>query len=395
MQPLEGITILAIEQYGAGPFGTMLLADLGARVIKVENPTMDGDISRNVGPFFFGPGDSGFFHTFNRNKESITLNLDCEEGQSIFRRLIPECDAVFNNLRGDLPAKFGLAYDDLKDLNPAIVCGHLSAFGRSGSRAAWPGYDYLMQAEAGYFSLTGEPGGPPARFGLSVVDYMTGVLGALGLASALIGARQSGQGQDIDVSLFDTALQNLSYLATWHLNFDHTPGRAPRSAHPSLGPTQLCATANGWVFIMCNKQKFWEVLARHLGKPEWCDDPRFRSFSDRLKNRDELTQLLDEQFSTRTTDEWLKIMGGSVPIAPVFDVPTALSNDFAVERETVAEFERREEGAPVKMLTSPFRTKEAMPQTAGPPLGFDNRTVYASIGIDLEEQARLISAGVI
>jgi crotonobetainyl-CoA:carnitine CoA-transferase CaiB-like acyl-CoA transferase len=158
--PLDGVTVIAVEQYGAGPFGTMLMADLGAEVIKIENPAEGGDIGRHVGPYVFGPGDSQFFQAFNRNKRSMTLNLKHPEGMRILRQLVSEADAVLDNLRGDLPEKLGLDYASLKAVNPAIVCAHLSAYGRDNERKSWPGYDYLMQAEAGYCSLTGEPAGP-------------------------------------------------------------------------------------------------------------------------------------------------------------------------------------------------------------------------------------------
>ena len=167
--PLTGVRVLAVEQYGAGPFGTMLLADLGAEVVKIENRAEGGDVGRAVGPYHFSQGNSHFYQSFNRNKRSITLNLKHPNGKAILHRLVARSDAVMNNLRGDLPARLGLTHADLSAHNPKIVCAHLSAYGRTGSRANWPGYDYLMQAEAGYLSVTGEPSAPPSRFGLSVV----------------------------------------------------------------------------------------------------------------------------------------------------------------------------------------------------------------------------------
>ncbi|MCY4192155.1 MAG: CoA transferase, partial [Rhodospirillaceae bacterium] len=218
MLPLEGIRVLAVEQYGAGPFGTMFLADQGAEVIKIENPHDGGDMARAVGPYFFASGDSQFFHSFNRNKKSLTLDLTKPDGKVVFHDLVASADAVASNLRGDVPDKLGLTYDALKACNDKIVCAHLSAYGREGPRATWPGYDYIMQAEAGYFAVTGEPDGAPARFGLSVVDMMTGLGLAYALLAALVAARATGRGRDIDVSLFDIALHNTSYLATWYLN---------------------------------------------------------------------------------------------------------------------------------------------------------------------------------
>lgn len=384
--PLDGVTVLAVEQYGAGPFGTMLLADLGAEVIKIENPAEDGDIGRHVGPHFFSEHDSQFFQSFNRNKRSLTLNLKDEAGRGLFLDLVRGADAVLNNLRGDLPDKLGLTYETLGKINPAIVCAHLSGYGRQGSRRAWPGYDYLMQAEAGYLSLTGEPDSPPARFGLSVVDMMTGLMTAFGLLAGVIGARSSGKGTDVDVSLFDTALHNLSYVATWYLNGAHHTTREQRSAHPSLTPSQLYRTQDGWLFIMCNKEKFWPMLADKIGRPEWATDARFATFQDRLRNREELTRLLDGVFSSRTTSEWIARLGGIVPAAPVYDIAQALDCPFAREGGRIAEFERGEGGEPVTMLASPIMVGgKRLPARAAPNLGAHTEPTLKRIGLSESE----------
>src|SRR5687767_7099966 len=275
--PLSGVRVVAVEQYGAGPFGTMYLADLGAEVIKVEQPG-SGDVSRGVGPHFLGRGDSHFFQTFNRNKRSVTLDLKAPEGREIFRQLVATADGVLNNLRGDQPGKLGLAYADLADANPRIVCAHLSAYGRDGARAGWPGYDFLMQAEAGYFSLTGDPDGPPARVGLSLVDYITGVTAALALVSGIVSARATGRGMDVDTNLFYAAMHQLSYPATWFLNEGTTTARLPRSAHPSLTPCQLYPTADGWIYVMCQTEKFWRLLTERIGRPDMAERAEFRTF---------------------------------------------------------------------------------------------------------------------
>lgn len=395
--PLDGVTILAVEQYGAGPFGSMLLADMGAEVIKIENPAEGGDVGRSVGPYYFGPGDSHFHHAFNRNKRSLALNLKHPEGMAILRQLVGRADAVLDNLRGDQPDKLGLTYDALKECNPSIVCAHLSAYGRQGSRKSWPGYDYLMQAEAGYLSLTGEPDGPPARFGLSVVDMMTGLMTAFALVSGVVGARATGRGMDVDVSLFDTALHNLSYLATWYLNGGHVQGREPRGSHPSLTPSQLYRTRDGWIFLMCNKEKFWPALAEALGRPEWAEDKRFASFKARLANRELVTQMLDEALAQKSSAEWLALFGGSVPAAPVFDVAQALQNPFAQEQQAVADFARREGGDPVRMLTGPVRVAGSRPPTkAAPALGADTADILSKrLGLDAAAIKNLREKGTI
>jgi len=379
--PLAGLRIIAIEQYGAGPFGTQHLADLGAEVIKIENPHDGGDVGRNVGPHFFGKENSHFFQAFNRNKKSIRLNLKHPEGKAALHALVKDADAVFNNLRGDLPKKMGLTYDALEHLRPDIVCAHLSAYGREGQRASWPGYDYLMQAEAGYLSLTGEPDGPPARFGLSMIDLMTGTTAALALVSAVLGARSTGKGRDIDVSLFDVAMHNLAYLATWYLNGDHITGRAPRSAHPSLVPSQLYQTEDGWIFIMCNKEKFWPILAEKMGHPEWSARPEFETFKDRLKNKSQFNEMLETEFLKDTTNNWMKKFEGVVPAAPVYDVAQALDNPFVHSRQGVINA-ISPDGLSVAGVAAPIRCPgEIVPANAAPGLGEHTQALLKQAGL--------------
>ena len=366
VQPLKGVTVLAVEQYGAGPFGSMLLADLGADVIKIENPADGGDVGRKVGPYYSDDGDSYFYQSFNRNKRSVTLNLKHEEGRRIFHGLVKEADAVMNNLRGDLPEKLGLDYAGLSSVNPRIVCAHLSAYGREGSRKTWPGYDYLMQAEAGYLSVTG-----------------------------VVGARATGRGMDMDVNLFDTALHNLNYLATWYLNKGHVQGREPRGAHPSLTPSQMFTTSDGWLFIMCNKEKFWPILADKLGHPEWATDPRYENFAARLKHRDQMTADVDAVLRTRTTAEWVDLLGGAVPMSPVYDVGEALTSDFIAEGRRTTAFTRAD-GSQLDMLSPPIRVNGAVGgANAAPGLGADTADILGKLGWDEAARERLKADGVI
>ncbi len=394
MLPLDGVRVLAVEQYGAGPFGTMFLADQGAEVIKIENPRDGGDMSRDVGPYYFGERDSHFFHAFNRNKKSLTLDLSRPEGRSVFHRLVAGVDAVASNLRGDVPAKLGLTYETLGAHNRALVCAHLSAYGRTGPRAAWPGYDYLMQAEAGYFSLTGEPGGPPARFGLSIVDLMTGLALAYALLAGLTQARATGTGRDMDVSLFDVALNNTNYLAAWYLNAGHVQGREARSAHPSLVPCQLYTTADGWIFLMCNKEKFWPALCNAIGRPEWGTDPRFRTFKARLAERENLTAMLDEALSARTTAEWLECFAGTVPAAPINDVRAALDNPFVTEHGRIQAIPRAD-GTSFRLLAPPVTCSDPPPARPGPGLGEHTDALLQAAGFDGGEIAALRRDGIV
>ena len=393
MLPLAGLRVLAVEQYGAGPFGSTYLADLGADVIKIENPWEGGELGRRVGPFFLGPGESHFYQCFNRNKRSLELDLKSPGGQEVLRDLAATCEAVFGNLRGDQPETLGLTYRHLRDRNPAIVCVHLSAYGRTGERAGWPGFDFLMQAEAGHLHLTGAPEGPPERYGISVVDYMTGLTAAFALVAGVLEARASGVGRDCDVSLLDVARYNLGYHAAWYLNEGFVPSRLPRSAHASIVPCQLYTTGDGWIFVMCNKEKFWGKLACAVGRPEWEHDPRFATFAARLERRDHLTGMLDEVLSEHPTAFWLERFAGEVPAAPVNEVATALAEARADGRVLAVDHPSR---SGFEMMANPIRLEgEAHPARPAPGLGEDSDAVLAELGYDAARIADLRAEGVI
>jgi len=395
MLPLESLRVIAVEQYGAGPFGTLFLADLGAEVIKIENPHDGGDMARSVGPDYLDNGESLFFHAFNRNKKSVTLDLSKDTAQEVLHDLVARSDVLCSNLRGDVPGKLGLTYEHLKEHNPAIVCAHLSAYGRTGARADWPGYDYLMQAEVGYLSLTGEPGGPPGRFGLSVVDFMTGLALAYAVLAGVTAARASGIGQELDVSLFDVALSNTNYLAAWYLNTGRQPTRLPRSAHPSLVPCQLYKTKDDWIFLMCNKEKFWPLLCDVLGKTEWKCDSRFSTFKERLVHRDLITDLLDEALSAGTSVEWLDRFAGTVPAAPVNSIDQALENPFVTETGRLQTLEHPQHGA-YRLIANPIRTAGAeTPAVPAPVLGEHTDAILAELGYSPERIEALRAAGIV
>lgn len=371
--PLEGIRIIAVEQYGAGPYGSQLLADLGAEIIKIENPMTGGDVSRFVSPHLIGDADSEFFQTFNRNKKSLTLDLKSESGRKSFIELVKTADAVSNNLRGDIPAKLGLDYEALKAVKPDIVCAHLSAYGRGNSREAWAGYDYLMQAEAGFCSMTGEPEGPPVRFGLSIIDFMTGSMCATGLVAALLRSYKTGEGCDIDISLFDTALHQLSYPATWYLNNGTVTGRQPRGGHPSIAPSQLMEAKDGWIMFCCQTQKFWERLAQSMGHTEWITDARFIKVEDRIKNRAVLQDVIESVLKQQTVEHWIEKFAGHVPAAPVFDIAQSLDNPYVAEIEMIYETNHPEMAdGKIRLLSSPYKFNgERIKGGIAPSLGAD------------------------
>ena len=393
MKPLAGIRVLAIEQFGAGPYGSMYLAELGAEVIKMENRATGGDPSRQSGSVTLADDDSAYFQAFNLAKKSVTLNLKSDEGRALFHELVKKSDVVWNNLRGSQPAKMGLTYDDLKGVKPDIICTHISAYGRDNDRADWPGYDYLMQAECGFLSVTGEPGTPPSRFGLSMIDFMTGVVAALGCVSALL-ARPNQGGRDVDISLFDVALHQLTYPGTWYLNHGIETGRVARSAHPYNTPVQLYKTRDGWIFIMCMTDKFWQLLLERSGHTELGDDPRFNSMAGRAENRDALTEVLDEILQTEDTDHWFKKLQTYIPVAPVYDLPNALDNPFVASIGMMQTMNHREFGE-YRGLSNPIKIDQQRLQThCGAGLGGDNQEILGQ-ELGAEDLEDLAARGVI
>ncbi len=386
MTPLGDVRIIAVEQYGAGPFGSVHLAELGAEVIKIEDPSVGGDVGRYVPPYTEGE-DSLFFETFNHNKRSVSLDLSTAAGRRVFEDLVQVSDAVYSNLRGDVPAKIAIRYDDLKHLNPAVVCCSLTGFGMTGRRSKQPGYDYILQALAGWMSLTGEPGGPPAKSGLSLVDYSGGLVAAISLLSGLHAARRDGVGGDCDVSLYDTAMSMLTYPATWHLSAGFEPARTTHSAHPSLVPFQAFEASDGWLVVGCAKEKFWLRLAVAIGHPEWLEDPRYAGFAERATNKDSLIPKLEATFRTATVAEWLAVLEpAGIPVGPVNTVAEALTDGHLADRALIAEVEHPRLGT-VREVRSPARFGPLSPLTPAPDrneaadyvlvqlLGYDDRHI--------------------
>ena len=362
--PLEGIRIVAVSQYGAGPYATMHLADLGAEVIKVEDPSTRGDSAREVRPYA-QDNDSLFYQSFNRNKKSVTLNLRNPSARDVFHRLVKVSDVVFSNLRGDQPAKLGLNYESLKSVNPKIVCSSLSGFGTTGSKVVEPSYDYVFQAYSGLEDITGNPGSPPTRAGIPVVDLATGFAAALAMMAGLYRVSKTGEGCDADVSLYDVAISMMSYLATWHLNKGFIPQKTEDSAHPTLVPAQNFQTKDGWIVVMCIKEEFWSRLCRELDAPEMAEDSRFRDFEARAQNRRILIPLLREIFRTRTTAEWLTKLKGKVPSAPILSFSEAFADPLLHERAMIWEIEApgwgrlKEVGCPIRFSDSAYPRRPA------------------------------------
>jgi crotonobetainyl-CoA:carnitine CoA-transferase CaiB-like acyl-CoA transferase len=377
--PLAGVRIVAVEQFGAGPFGTLHLADLGADIIRLEDPSTGGDVSRYVTPGQRGT-DSLYFDSFNRGKRSMLLDLKSPAGQDVLRALCRNAHGVYANLRGDVLKNLGLTYDALRQINPAIVCVSLSAYGRDGERSTEPGYDPLIQAEAGWAALTGEPGGPPVKSGLSLADYAGGMMAALALMAAVFDAQRTGRGRDVDVSLYDTALALHNYRATWYLTAGVPGDRTADSSHPSIVPFQFFATADGHVAIACAKEKFFRALVQCMGLAALAADRRFLTFEERRRNREELLKTLRDRFRQQSTQHWVALLRGHVPVAPVRSMEAALAREELEQRAMLATYrhstlgEVATVGLPIKMggFTPAYRP--------GPALDGDRDAILAEAG---------------
>jgi crotonobetainyl-CoA:carnitine CoA-transferase CaiB-like acyl-CoA transferase len=371
VRPLEDVRIIAVEQYGAGPWATLQLADLGADVIKIEDPSTGGDVGRYVPPFQQGE-DSLFFQSFNRNKRSLPLDISTPEGRRVFHDLVGSSDVVFSNLRGDVPAKIGLRYTDLREVNAQIVCVSLSAYGMTGPRSHEPGYDYMLQGLTGWMSLAGEPEGPPTKTGLSLVDFSGGFVAATAILAGVHAARRDGVGMDCDLSLFDTAISLLNYLAAWQLNTGYTPGRTRQSAHPSLVPFQNFETATEWIVVGCAKEKFFARLAAAVGYPELAHDPRFATFSDRADNAGALLEVLENRFRQEPAEHWLGLLReAGVPCAPINDVAQGLADPQTEARRLILELEHPDY-QPLRLLASPVRVGEPVSEARRAPSRYEH-----------------------
>ena len=394
--PLSGLKVLSVEFYGAGPFCTQYLSTFGADVIKIENSTQGGDFARTTGPNSLGPEDSLYFQSFNQGKRSLSLDLKDKKGKEVLHRLVAKSDVITNNLRGDKPEQLGLTYSVLKEVNPKIVCTHLSAYGRNNERSAWPGFDYLMQAEAGWMELTGEIGSNPQRAGLSLVDYMTGMNNLFAIMMGVFYARNSGQGCDFDVSLLDTAIFQLSYPALWSLNEQYDLSRQPRSAHPESTPSQLVRTKNGWIFLMCQTEKFWKVFCELMDEPSLTENSEYQTMADRRCRREQISEELDQIFLKHTTEEWLERFQGKIPVAPINDLREALENPFIRKQGMIQKIDHPTKPE-MQVLSNPIKwNQERMTSHPGPhKVGENTQAILKEFGFSEAEISELQAEGVV
>ncbi len=333
---LEGVTVLELGVQLSGPYGGMLLADLGADVIKVESPT-NPDPARVVPGAAVG-SEGAYFLSLNRNKRSVALDLKSEQGLEQFLTLVERADVLLCNYRPGVLERLGLGLDVLRARNPSLVTCSVTGFGETGPDRDRPGYDYLVQALVGTMALTGEPDGPPTKYGISVVDHVGGLFAAFAISSALVAraADPEGRGRHLDVPLFDGHLSMMTYLAGNLLNGGSVPERQAMSAHPTLVPAQLFHTADDHIVVMPLVQHFFPLLCDTIGRPEWATDPRFVDPASRLANRDALISSLSEIFATETTAVWVeRLSKGGIPVAPVQNLDQALAMPQVAAREMI------------------------------------------------------------
>jgi formyl-CoA transferase len=371
MRPLQNIRILDITRALAGPYCTMMLGDLGADVIKVERP-VSGDESRGWGPPFVGepygpyPGESAYFIAANRNKRSITVNIQSPQGQEIIRRLAGVSDVLVENYRtGDLD-KLGLGYGDLHRLYPKLIYCSISGYGRTGPYAERPGYDAILQAEGGMMSITGPVDGPPSRVGVPIIDITAGMFAATAILAALRARDLTGEGQLVDISLFDAHIALLTNVASNYL----VGGKPPRrlgNAHPNLAPYEAFTARDGWFVLGVANERQWETLCDLLGATALKTDPRFINNGMRVANREALVQELNQIFSRRSVDEWLTdIAKAGLPCGPINSIPQVFAHPQTQARQMTLETSHPTAGT-VKLTGFPYKFSETPAEIHAPP----------------------------
>jgi crotonobetainyl-CoA:carnitine CoA-transferase CaiB-like acyl-CoA transferase len=360
----DGVRVLDLSRMLAGPYGSMLLADMGAEVLKVEAPD-GGDPMRAMGPPFLPGGESAYFLAINRNKKSLGLDLAKAAGRDVFLDLAAQADVVWENFRPGVMERLGIGYAALSTLNPRLVMCSLSAYGQDGPYRDWPAFDLALQAMGGAMSVTGEAGGHPVRMGLPMGDLAGGLFGALSVAGALLRRARTGRGAHIDLSLLDCQVSLLSYLAQYFW----TDGVVPQpmgSAHTSVVPYGTLASHDGHL-IVAVFERFWPAFCRAAGHPEWVADPRFAANADRVANRAVLMPLIERAFAERTTRDWLeRLQAEGVPAAPIQTLDRVLRDPQVLHRGMVVQLPHERLGA-LPTLGTPIKVDDAAACAPAPP----------------------------
>jgi CoA:oxalate CoA-transferase len=390
---LEGVRILDLTRMLAGPYATMLLGDLGAEVIKIEDRR--GDYTRISGQYSLG-GMGAYFLAINRNKKSVVLDLKHPRAREVFYELVRVSDVVVDNMRPQALDRLGCGYEELKRVNPRIISCSLSGFGHSGPYRDRPAFDLTIQALGGAMSITGEKGGPPVRMGLPMGDLAGGLFAALGIVSALHFRSRTGKGRWLDISLLDCQISLLSYLIAYHSIGGLVPG-PQGSRHESIVPYQAFHTKDIWIVVACSTPKFWEGLCRAIGREDLITDDRFDDPIKRVQNQDELVPILEEIFLEKSADEWLEALEREeVPCAPVNTLDRALSDPQVLHRRMVVELEHPALGR-FKAAGNPIKTACAEESFASPPLLGEHteEVLMGLLGYDRSRIQELVEEGVI
>jgi len=385
MQPLNKLRVLDITRALAGPYCTMMLGDLGADVIKVERP-VSGDESRGWGPPFVGkpygpyPGESAYFIATNRNKRSVTVNIQTAEGQEIVRKLAGMTDVLVENYRtGDLD-KLGLGYPDLHRLYTKLIYCSISGYGRSGPFAERPGYDAILQAEGGMMSITGPVDGPPSRVGIPIIDITSGMFAATAILAALRARDITGEGQLVDISLFDSHIALLANVASNYL-VGNEPPRRLGNAHPNLVPYEAFSARDGWFIVGAANEKQWGLLCDMLGRPDIKADSRFATNGERVANRETLVAELNRIFSERDVNDWLADLAqAGLPCGRINSISEVFAHPQAQAREMTLESEHASAGT-VKLTGFPYKLSQTPAEIHRPPpmLGEHTEEVLTSL----------------
>ena len=358
--PLSSLRILEVGHILAGPYCGMLLADLGADVIKIESP--EGDMARRISPHQIGLHNA-YFASLNRNKRSVCLDLNTEEGQQALGRLVAESQALLTNMRPAVIKKLGLTYEHLKVWNERLVCVALTGYGLDGPYADRPAYDYVIQALAGVMALTGDPDGPPTKAGFSVADNSAGIMGAVGLLAKII----EGKGGQVDVSLYDTILSQMNYLAGAYLNVGERPRRFRHGSHPYMVPAQIFATKDGYLALFISHDRFWQRFATEVERPEWLSDPRFATMKDRAINRDLVIAEVERLIKADSTANWVaRLSQLGIVVAGVETLEQALESDLSRARDMVAAIDTPD--GTFRMVGNPIKFSEYSTTYKAPPL---------------------------
>ncbi|TXC98889.1 CoA transferase [Streptomyces sp. ISID311] len=385
---LTGLKVLDLSRILSGPFCTMMLADLGADVIKVEDP-VSGDDTRVWGPPFQGE-DAAYFHSVNRNKRGIAVDLKDPECRGLIHELAATADVIVENFRPGTAARLGLGYEDVRAGNPGVVYASISGYGQTGPYRQEPGYDAIAQAVSGVMSVTGEPGGPPVRFGVSPADLAAGMWAALGILAALRSRERTGRGEWVDVSLLDGQVAWLSYVAAGYFASGDVPQRYG-SAHPAIVPYQAFPTADGHLMVAAGNDGLWRRFATAIGLAALVDDPRFATNPDRVRHRGELLPLIERALAARGAQEWAaQLTEEGIPVGPINTVDQALRHPQVIARGMVAEIEHPDAGT-LRTLTSPIKLSEhpAAIRTPPPRHGEHTAQVLTALGAGLGQLAGL------